>query len=173
MGSGPNFVPAFLAFRRGWRATGYEPFSSPSYRPGLSLARWDEVAQRGPYRIVSASEVIEHFTDPVADLERIAAVMDQRLSALYVTTTPYLPGRHAADWPYLAPHTAQHCSFYSRAALRRVGGIIGARLILNFGGANEWLFLRGAGPLRSARARLATAALSLRLALRGGVRFDG
>lgn len=163
-GSATGFVPAYLSVRHGWDAWGFDAYSTPVYRPSRHLRRWEEVVRHGPFDLVVATEVLEHFRDPRAELERISGVLAPG-GCLYATTEPYRPGVHDASWSYLAPATAQHCAFYSATAMRRVAELLGAE-VLRVGGPNEWLLARAAGPARRVRAHLA--AWRLRRAARRG-----
>lgn len=164
-GSGSGFVPAFLGQTAGFDARGYDAFTTPTFAPARHLTDWRAVKASGPFRLVSATEVLEHFTDPLAQLAEIASVMDPDGSFLYVMTEVYDPAAHGPRWDYLAPHTAQHCSFYSRAALEVVARKIGASMLVRAGGRNEWLFVRG----RPSTARLHVARLATALMLRLGL----
>jgi hypothetical protein len=144
VGSGSGFLPAFLADPVGFRSLGFDPYASPAFTPSRLLRDWSQVTAAGPFRLVTAVEVLEHFTDPVARISEIASVMDPERSFLYVTTDLYDGHRHGPDWHYLAPHTAQHCSFYSRRSLEILKERIGASALRCVGGNNEWLFVRGA-----------------------------
>jgi hypothetical protein len=143
VGCGSGFLAADLAHVLGFRSFGFDPYSSPAFTPSRVLREWKRVEAAGPFRLVTAIEVVEHFTDPVARFMDIASVMDREWSFLYITTDLYDRERHGADWHYLAPHTAQHCSFYSRRSLEIVAERIGATALRCVGGANEWLFIRG------------------------------
>ncbi|HET8567524.1 MAG TPA: class I SAM-dependent methyltransferase [Candidatus Limnocylindria bacterium] len=152
VGAGSGFLPAFLAHDLGWNAIGYEPYERPAYSPRLHAGTWEAVSAKAPFQVVTASEVLEHLREPLPELRRIASVMDERRSFLYVTTGAYDPDACDQHWPYLATHTAQHCSFYSREALARVGEVIGASLVLQVGREAEWLFVRGSlGPIERVR----------------------
>lgn len=67
------------------------------------------------YDLVTAYEVLEHLTDPVAELSAVAAQTD----ILVVTTQvlpdpPPLPGA----WDYYAPRSGQHVTFWTVDGLR-------------------------------------------------------
>jgi hypothetical protein len=154
-GTAAGFLPGSLAQRFAWQTLGFDAYARPFYDPARVTSSWQEVTKSGPFDLVVATEVLEHFTDPMSEIERIATVMRPERSFLYATTTLYDPKTCGGDWKYLAPHTAQHCAFYSRGALARVASTIGAELLqLSEPQANEWLFVRGRGAVQ-VRARAA------------------
>jgi hypothetical protein len=148
-GSATGFLPASLGPRYGWDAHGFDAFARPFFDPARVATTWDAVAAIAPFDLVVASEVLEHFPDPMLQLERIAAIMRSDRAVLYATTTLHDPATSGPGWEYLARHTAQHCAFYSRPALEHVGSVLGAELVpLSEPHANEWLFVRGTAATR-------------------------
>jgi 2-polyprenyl-3-methyl-5-hydroxy-6-metoxy-1,4-benzoquinol methylase len=148
-GSATGFLPGSLAMRFGWRTMGFDAYATPFYDPARVTNEWEQVTRSGPFDLVVATEVLEHFTNPTEELERIACVMRPDRSFAYVTTSLYDPATCGPDWDYLAPHTAQHCSFYSREALAKVAAVLDAKLVQVSGlYPNEWLFVRGSASLQ-------------------------
>jgi hypothetical protein len=105
---------------------------------------WDAVVADGPYDLLLASEVFEHFTCPREQIRPLGAVLRRGSAFAFVTTGLYLPGRVGPDWHYLAPQSGQHVSFYSLEALARVGELLGGMELRRLGGDWEWLFVRRA-----------------------------
>jgi hypothetical protein len=160
-GSGSGFLPAYFAARFGWEAVGYDPHATPFFAPARCVRDWDAVRAMAPFDLAVASEVLEHLPDPATELDRLAAVMNAERSILFVTTGLYDPRRCGRDWPYLAPEGGQHCSFYSRRALRVVADRLGATLVLRAGESGEWVFVRGRAWSGIDRLRFRAAAASV------------
>jgi hypothetical protein len=164
-GSGSSFIVAYLAHRLGTEAWGYEPYATPVFAPERTLRTWEEVLDRGPYQLVIASEVFEHFIKPHEEIVALKESLEDR-SALFITTGRYVPGKHGPDWAYLAPHAGQHVAFYSEESMQKVARILGYSHVYCVGGPNEWL-LTSPGSDR-ARLRMAVAALLMRVGSRFG-----
>jgi 2-polyprenyl-3-methyl-5-hydroxy-6-metoxy-1,4-benzoquinol methylase len=148
-GSATGFLPGALVSRFGWSTMGFDAYARPVYDPARVTKSWQEVTKSAPFDLVVATEVLEHFTSPVQELERIASVLRPDRSFVYVTTSLYDPAACSSDWDYLAPHTAQHCSFYSKEALATVAAVLDAKLVPVSGlYPNEWLFVRGGAALQ-------------------------
>jgi SAM-dependent methyltransferase len=148
-GCATGFLPAYLRVRHGWDAHGYEAYGQATFLPSRVHASWAEVAALAPFDLLVATEVLEHLPDPLLELRRMASVLAPG-ACVYVTTSAYDPAAHDARWHYLAPHTAQHCAFYSRPALAIVARALGAGGPLQVGSSAEWLFARPGAP-RAAR----------------------
>jgi SAM-dependent methyltransferase len=165
-GSGSGFLVGYLSHRLGVTAWGYEPYAPSVFAAERTLRDWDEVVDRGPYHLVIASEVFEHFVDPLTEIDAIRHVLAQP-NALFITTGRYVPGRHGSDWSYLAPHGGQHVAFFSAGAMQEVARRLGHTHVYSVGGPNEWLL---ATPSSSrARIRMGVAAAALRAAARLGL----
>lgn len=91
----------------GWDAYVHEPFGQLRYAS-------DFAADLAPgFDLVSAFEVLEHLSDPAAELGR---VLECQPTAVLATTRLY--SGQGADWDYLAPEGGQHVFFYSERGLR-------------------------------------------------------
>lgn len=77
------------------------------------------------YALITAFEVLEHLTDPVADLAAVAASTD-----LLLVTTQVLPDPppQPGAWDYYAPETGQHVTFSTVAGLRALASALDYRL---------------------------------------------
>jgi len=79
----------------------------------------------GRYDLVTAFEVLEHLSDPVAALGPVAATTDLLLITTQVLPEPApLPG----SWDYYAPETGQHITFATVAGLRALATSFGMSL---------------------------------------------
>ncbi|KRF07649.1 hypothetical protein ASG88_02140 [Nocardioides sp. Soil777] len=98
------------------------------------FAEGHEVADPGAERwdMITAFEVLEHLTDPLAALAPLAASTDRLLA-----TTQVLPSPAPAptDWDYYALESGQHITFYTGDSLeqlaRRLGfdGVVTSSLV--------------------------------------------
>lgn len=140
-GSGSGFIVAYVAHRFGGRVAGYEPYVAPSFASERILRDWESVVDQGPYNLVIASEVFEHFTRPREQIEAIRDVLADP-AALFLTTGRYIPGTHGIDWSYLAPHSGHHVAFYAEASLAEIGRILDLPRIYQVGAGEEWLLTR-------------------------------
>ncbi len=167
-GCGTGFLVSYLAHRFGWNTIGYDPFCTPAYGRNRAFADWEAVAQRGPYHLVIASEVFEHFIQPRPELARIRAVLAKEGACLYVTTGYYEPGKSDASWNYLAPQSGHHVSFFGRQTMEEVARYLSASGLYQPGASYEWLFVFG----KTFRRRLKKLELSGAMAfLRAGARL--
>lgn len=169
-GCGTGFLVSYLAHRFGWNAVGYDPYTAPAYAQDKVFAEWEAVAQKGPYQLVIASEVFEHFTNPGEELTRLRQLLATEEAFLYVTTGLYVPGETTASWNYLAPQSGHHVAFYARQTMQEVARLLGASGVYRAGAGYEWLFVFGEHHRRWLRkANLTAASILLGLAARFGI----
>ncbi len=90
------------------------------------------------YDLVTAFEVLEHLSDPVAALTPVAGVTD-----LLLTTTHLVPdpAPQPADWWYYTLDSGQHITFYTRASLEVLAERLGFDGVVT--GSFVHLFYRG------------------------------
>lgn len=152
-GSGPGFLVAYLSHRLDWDTWGYDPYVMPAFAAERRLKNWDEVEARGPYDLLIASEVFEHFTSPREQIAPLADILSPK-GSLFITAELYERRIHGPDWPYLAPHSAGHVAFYSRRSLDEIASLLGMDHVHQAGSRYEWLFVRASssGGRRVARA---------------------
>jgi hypothetical protein len=89
------------------------------------FARGFEGELEGRYDLVTAFEVLEHLTDPVATLGPAAATTD-----LLLVTTQVLPSPppQPGSWAYYAPETGQHITFCTVEGLTALADRLGMTL---------------------------------------------
>jgi methyltransferase family protein len=100
------------------------------------------------YDFLTAFEVLEHLTDPIADLSKLMGLSDNVFVSTCIVPQP-TPG--LSDWWYYVPTTGQHIAFYTTESLRILAARFG-RYLLSFGPYH--LFTKG--PKSSLLYRLAT-----------------
>jgi hypothetical protein len=154
---------SFMQYKLGWDAYSYDLFTPPAFAANRSLKDWNAVRDCGPFDLILATEVFEHFRDPAQELADISDVLDTERGLLFVTTERFDPALHQADWPYLVPHTGQHVCFYGDRTFgeitRRIGGVGWTHLASDC----EWLVYRNAdgGSLRPLWIKVVATILSL------------
>jgi hypothetical protein len=65
------------------------------------------------FDLVTAFEVLEHFSNPLEEIEKIF-----KLGANFIFTTELVPENFTSEWMYIAPETGQHVSFYTEKSLK-------------------------------------------------------
>jgi hypothetical protein len=104
---------------RGINFFSYDLFAQPFFSDRHSLT---SLTGRSP-AVVTAFEVVEHFTDPALDLEQLF----ETRPALVIATTELFSGQDLS-WPYFAEGTGQHVFFYSPYALTQIAKRFGYSL---------------------------------------------
>jgi hypothetical protein len=79
-----------------------------------NFARGFEYDPQERYDFLTAFEVLEHFVDPMRELE---ILMSSAESVFVSTLTLPVPTPALSDWWYYVPSSGQHVSFYTREAL--------------------------------------------------------
>jgi hypothetical protein len=92
-------------------------------------ARGFECQAGSTYDFLTAFEVLEHLTDPVADLSKLMALSENVFVSTWLVPQP-APG--ISDWWYYVPTTGQHIAFYTTESLRIMAARFG-RSLLSFG----------------------------------------
>jgi SAM-dependent methyltransferase len=89
--------------------------------------------------IVTACEVVEHFTDPVGSFKHVAQLARHSFA---FQTAYYDPERCGRDWWYLGPANG-HVSLYSVKALELLAEMVGAKKThrwQGYPGIQSWFF---------------------------------
>jgi hypothetical protein len=77
--------------------------------------------------MVTMIEVLEHLTDPLAELKAIA----EKTSTIFISTHVVPKGGLTPDWYYLQPETGQHIFFCTPRTLDRLASALGMRVTSN------------------------------------------
>lgn len=112
------------------RDLGFDFYWADKYCDNL-LARGFEYSEHQiGCRAVTAMEVMEHLTDPVAFVDEV--LRSANANTLIFTTELYSGEPPRQDWWYYAFPTGQHIGFFTQASIEKIG----ERLGLHFYSAN-------------------------------------
>ena len=118
-GGGEGLLVRLLR-NRGLDARWYDPMATNRY------ARGCEAEPAGRFGIVTAVEVVEHLTDPVATIRELLDLTDVLVLSTFLVPEPApAPG----TWWYYTPDTGQHITFLSRRGLQSTADSLGVHLI--------------------------------------------
>ena len=106
---------------RGFNFLSYDRYAQPFFSDRYSLT---SMAGRSP-AVVTAFEVLEHFSDPAQDLQQLF----ESRPALVIATTDLFTGQDVT-WPYFSDATGQHVFFYSPKAMTHIAKWFGYSLAL-------------------------------------------
>jgi len=98
----------------------YDPHATNHYARGFEHPEGD------PCDLLTAFEVLEHVTDPVADLGKMMSLCENLLVSTVLV--PH-PAPRVADWWYYMPSTGQHISFYTLDSLHLLARRFGRHLL--------------------------------------------
>jgi Methyltransferase domain len=91
-----------------------------------NYARGFECKEDANYDFLTAFEVLEHLSDPVADLSKLMSLSDNIFVSTCIVPQP-APG--LSDWWYYVPSVGQHVSFYTVESLRFLADRFGRSLL--------------------------------------------
>ena len=103
-------------FVRMMRDRGYNFFWRDLYAANV-FARGFEYDRTVRYDFLTAFEVLEHFIDPMAEIESLMASAD---NVFVSTLTIPEPTPALADWWYYVPSSGQHVSLYTKKTLQYI-----------------------------------------------------
>lgn len=104
--------------------------------PGLTMY---ELADAPSVDIVTACEVVEHFTNPLESFQHVRSLARESFA---FQTAYYDPRTCGRDWWYLGPANG-HVSLYSEGALKVLAERLGAKKTYNwqgYPGIQAWFF---------------------------------
>jgi hypothetical protein len=114
-------------FVRMMRDRGYNFFWRDLFASN-NFARGFEYNPQERYDFLTAFEVLEHFVDPMSELEVLMANAD---NVFVSTLTVPVPAPPLSDWWYYVPSSGQHVSFYTREALEFIAARFNRHLQTN------------------------------------------
>jgi hypothetical protein len=138
-----DYGAGYGIFVRMMRDKGFDFWWQDEYCANLFAKNYDAKslsAGEQRFELVTAFEVFEHLTDPVAEVEKMLKYTDSILFStnLIPNFSPLTP--HLESWWYLSPETGQHIAIYSEKSLEILGDKFGLNLYTN--GKNFHLLTR-------------------------------
>lgn len=135
-----DFAGGYGLLTRMMRDVGFDYFWEDAHAENL-FARGFEADAGARYAAISAFEVLEHLTDPVADVARLADRSDTLVFSTELWSDhPPLP----EEWRYFGFEHGQHVMFYSRKTLEYLARTFGYRLMTD--GSGLHVFTRRPDP---------------------------
>jgi len=121
-----DFGAGYGVFTRLMRDLGLRFYAYDRYCPNLFSLEYQVTDENlGRYELLTAFEVLEHFVDPISEIERLLKLSDNLLFS-----TELLPKSNPKpqEWWYYAPHEGQHIGLFSEEALFKVAERFGLNL---------------------------------------------
>jgi hypothetical protein len=119
-----DYAGGYGLMTRLMRDYGFDFHWSDPYTQNLFAAGF-EATLEGHFTAISAFEVLEHMTDPVAEVGALLAHTDTIVASTELRPQPIPP----PDWPYYGFGHGQHIGFFSRPGLEALAQRLGVRLI--------------------------------------------
>ena len=115
---GLDYAGGYGMFTRLMRDAGFDFYWMDRYAANLLARGFEWRPEIGTPRVVTALEVLEHFTKPLDEFRGIASLGADWI----ITSTELHPGTSPApSWPYLSVESGQHLAFYRTDTLARLG----------------------------------------------------
>jgi 2-polyprenyl-3-methyl-5-hydroxy-6-metoxy-1,4-benzoquinol methylase len=115
-GSGPGPVLYQLLMRKGYDTYHFDPF----YHNDLSY-------QNNQYQLITSTEVVEHFYDPLKEFTHLSELLDEDGYLLIMTHIRNISLDEFLNWWYRRDPT--HVVFYSIKSLEIIAESVGLKLV--------------------------------------------
>jgi hypothetical protein len=135
-------------FTRLMRDAGYDFFWHDRHCRNLYAGGFSADLGAG-YELLTAVEVLEHLTDPLATLREMTGLSR---NLLFMTQLLPDPPPAPGEWWYYGAEHGQHVSFFARETLQRIAGMLG----LHFATNGHSLHLFSARPVSATAFRVLT-----------------
>ena len=112
-----DFAGGYGLFARRMRDIGFDFYWRDAYSPNLVARGFEYAEELGRIELITSFESFEHFSEPIAEIERMLAI-----SRNIIFTTELLPDPIPTpeQWYYYGLHHGQHISFYSERTMRYI-----------------------------------------------------
>jgi hypothetical protein len=100
---------------------GLEPYTSPILAAGHTFRHEHAAIAKGPYRLIVATEVVEHLLNPKLFFEKALSISD----TLIFSTELVDRTKNGSQWWYYSFETGQHINFYTEKSLSCLANING------------------------------------------------
>jgi 2-polyprenyl-3-methyl-5-hydroxy-6-metoxy-1,4-benzoquinol methylase len=134
-----DYAGGYGLFTRMMRDKGYDFYHQDNYCKNIFAEYFDrsDCEEKARFELVTAFEVMEHFSNPMEEIKKIAALSEN----MFVTTV-LQPEQLSSidDWWYFIPETGQHISLYTIKALEYIAKELGMHLVSN--GINMHVFTK-------------------------------
>jgi len=138
-----DWAGGYGTLTRMMRDRGFDFVHTDAYCDNIFAQGFEGDPVDGRYDLVTAYEVMEHLSDPYAELEKLARTTDR---ILFTTELQPNDAPQLDDWWYFMPESGQHITFHTAKSLGILAERLGYQLTTN--GDQYHLFHRG--PVRPA-----------------------
>ncbi len=111
-------------FVRMMRDLGFNFYRQDLYADNLYARFFDlnDLPKGTKFEILTAFEVFEHLSDPLAEIKKMLEYSDTILFSTELQ--PTVDKRELENWWYFVPETGQHISFYSKNSLSEIAELL-------------------------------------------------
>lgn len=111
-----DYAGGYGVLARLMRDQGYDYYTQDDYCENIFAKNFDADDKPGKrFDIVTGFEVLEHFANPLQDLEKVFKYAD---NAIFSTELLPATNEEIQNWWYLTEETGQHIAFYTPKALQ-------------------------------------------------------
>jgi len=119
-----DYAGGYGVFTRLMRDLGFNFYNTDKFCQNLFAEYFDlnDLPANSRFEVVTAFEVFEHLTDPIAGIKEMLKFSD---NLLFSTELQPANIQTVNDWAYFATETGQHVAFYNEASLKSIAGQLG------------------------------------------------
>ncbi len=113
-----DYAGGYGVFARLMRDAGYNFYRQDDYCANIFTPYFDITdTSIKKFDIVTSFEVLEHFNDPINEIEKVLSYAD---TAIFSTEIGPLSNTEFENWWYLTVETGQHIAFYSQKSMQLI-----------------------------------------------------
>lgn len=119
-----DYAGGYGVFTRLMRDKGFNFYNTDKFCQNLFAEYFDlnDLPSSSKFEVVTAFEVFEHLTHPIAEIKEMLRFSD---NLLFSTELQPANIKTVDDWAYFATETGQHIAFYNEAALKAIASQLG------------------------------------------------